>query len=64
MQQNSTSLPYLPRSVAVEEYGKQVAADQPMGHAHQMPAEPRAVLESTTASTTRRIRSVKVAAIN
>ena len=38
-----------------------VATDQPMGQAHQMPVEPKAVPDRTKASTTRRIRSVKVA---
>ena len=41
-----------------------VATVQPMGHAHQMPVEASAVPDRTKASTTRRIRSVKVAAMN
>ena len=36
---------------------------QPIGHAHQMPMAPNRS-EKKKASTTRRIRSVKVAAIN
>lgn len=38
-----------------------MATDQPMGQAHQIPVEPKAVPDRTKASTTRRIRSVKVA---
>ena len=41
-----------------------VAMHQPMGHAHQIPVAPRAVLENTKAITTRRIKSVKVAIMN
>ena len=40
-----------------------VATHQPTGHAHQIPVAHSAVLENTKASTTRRIRSVKVATI-
>ena len=37
-----------------------IATVQPMGHAHQIPMEPK-TLASPMASATRRIRSVKVA---
>ena len=37
---------------------------QPIGHASQMPAEPRMVMDKAFASATRRIRSVKVEIIN
>ena len=41
-----------------------VAIVQAIGQAHQMPTDFRAVAEKPNASTTRRIRSVKVAVIN
>ena len=37
---------------------------QPTGQEHQIPVEPRAVLDRTTDRTTRRIRSVKVLIMN
>ena len=40
------------------------AADHPIGHAHQIPMEPKEVFDRTIARTTRRIRSVKVAIMN
>lgn len=42
---------------------KSVPASHPIGHAHQIPAAPRAVLEKQNARRTRKIRSVKVAAM-
>lgn len=43
---------------------KTVAIDQPTGQAHQIPAAEFAQPENRNAKTTRRIRSVNVAAIN
>ena len=40
---------------------KSVPASHPIGHEHQMPVAPRAVLEKQKARSTRNIRSVKVA---
>ena len=40
------------------------ATHHPIGHAHQIPVAPSAVLEKQKASNTRRIKSVKVAIIN
>ena len=43
---------------------RHIAIVQPMGHAHQIPIASPVHAESTNARTTRRTRSVKVAAIN
>lgn len=41
-----------------------VAINHPIGHAHHIPVAPRLVFASKIASTTRRMRSVKVAIMN